>query len=248
MKDTNKENTFIKIPDLMKQYEEFRQNDILVYSVIYEYCIGLKHIQYRKDEEDDFGLIEDNNDFGIKEETKEDDTLFTYVSNNEIALRATLCESTAAKSVGILNEAGVINIKRGKSGKRKITIVVDFFTGKCLEDGENNLHKKEKYRNKRYKKTFYKVPDKLLNSVGIKISDAIVYSVLHNFMQLKNPSAVNLCGATGKFKVETIAERANCCVSTVNNSLANLKKKKIIKAKMTQDRREFTILKDYLGE
>ena len=214
--------TFLMVPDSIRYIEGFNQTDIIVYCTIYQYCRAFSF---------------DESPIGIN----------TIVTNEEIANRANISSMSVVRALKKLKESNIINIHRGKSGKRKIEIACDFIKHKRVHKFKWTATKKEKYKNQELPKTFYKVPEALLHEKDIKLNDAMVYGVLYNFMQLNCKNNESICNVSGVFTTEVIAERANCSITTTNRSLLTLKKKGIIKIENeSQEKRKFTIIKDYL--
>lgn len=223
-KELNKKSqpTFLMVPDSIRYIEGFNQTDIIVYCTIYQYCRAFSF---------------DESPIGIN----------TIVTNEEIANRANISSMSVVRALKKLKESNIINIYRGKSGKRKIEIVCDFIKHERIHKFKWKATKKEKYKNQKLPQTFYKVPETLLHEKDIKLNDAMVYGVLYNFMQLNCKNNESICNVSGVFTTEAIAERANCSITTANRSLSTLKKKEIIKIENeSQEKRKFTIIKDYL--
>ena len=214
--------TFLMIPDSIRYINGLSQSDIIVYCVIYQYC---------KASSFDGNPIEAD----------------TIVTNEEIANRANISPISVVRAIKKLKESGIIKIYRGKSGKRKIKILCDFVKHNRASEFKRKFTRKEKYKNQELPKTFYKVPETLLHEKDIKLNDVMVYGVLYNFMQLNHKNDESICNVSGIFTTEAIAERANCSITTANRSLTTLKKKGIIKIENeSQEKRKFTIAKDYL--
>ena len=207
----NRLDTYLQIPQILFCYEELNAVDIMVYSVIYQFC---KHYSANESVAGQSCSI-----------------------NNEMLSDRANCGLTALKdSLKKLSELKIIEIKKSGSKYRSITLNVDYLnkkynTKKSKEELEACLPKVvesyQEYKEKLISQSvvpYIKVPDSMRIYKGITLFDEILYGLLYQHMNMLKGKIgnVSILSIQGKYSVSKITEKLNCSKSTVYISLKKM--------------------------
>lgn len=216
----NRLDTYLQIPQILFCYEELNAVDIMVYSVIYQFC---KH-------------------YSANESVAGQSC---SINNEMLSDRANCSLATLKNSLKKLSELKIIEIKKSGSKYRSITLNVDYLnkkynTKKSKEELEVCLPKAmelyQEYKEKLISQSvvpYIKVPDSMRIYKDITLFDEILYGLLYQHMNMLKGKigSTSILGMQGKYRTSKIAERLNCSKPTVSASLKKMSKMGIIQLK-----------------
>ena len=207
----NRLDTYLQIPQILFCYEELNAVDIMVYSVIYQFC---KH-------------------YSANESVAGQSC---SINNEMLSDRANCSLATLKNSLKKLSELKIIDIKKSGSKYRSITLNVDYLnkkynTKKSKEELEACLPKAmesyQEYKEKLISQSvipYIKVPDSMRIYKDITLFDEILYGLLYQHMNMLKGKigSTSILGMQGKYRASKIAEKLNCSKSTVYISLKKM--------------------------
>lgn len=218
----NRLDTYLQIPQILFCYEGLAISDIIVYSVIYQFC---KHYNIN-------GSIAGNH---------------CIINNETIADRANCSISAVKSSLKKLSDFKIIEIQKSKSKYRIITLNVDYlnktYNPKINKEELKSALPKTTEAYQEYKQEliknkiipYIKVPDSIRIYEDISPLDEILYGLLyqHIVMLKEKTGTESILTIQGKYAPVKLSEKLNCNKNTILISLKKMTSMDIIKADNT---------------
>ena len=207
----NRLDTYLQIPQILFCYEELNAVDIMVYSVIYQFC---KH--YSANESVAGQSCSINNEMLSDRANCSLATLKNSLKIIDIKKSGSKYRSITL-NVDYLNKK--YNIKKSKEELEA-----------CLPKAMESY---QEYKEKLISQSvtpYIKVPDSMRIYKDITLFDEILYGLLYQHMNMLKGKigSTSILGMQGKYRTSKIAERLNCSKPTVSASLKKMSKMGII--------------------